>query len=132
LDTTTQAQILRRLVEMTQAEEISLLLITHDIALVSEYADRVMVIYAGEVCEYGPVREVLSRPRHPYTRALLETVPRVEDPADRLEAIPGELPDPRRDRSGCPFADRCPSVMEVCWSVSPPRYDLSRDHQVAF
>jgi peptide/nickel transport system permease protein len=131
LDTTTQAQILDRLVELTHAEEISLLLITHDIALVSEYADQMLVLYAGEVCEYGPVRQVIAEPRHPYTQALLESVPRVEDPAERLEAIPGELPDPRQERDGCPFAARCPSVMDVCHTVTPPPYDIGPGHLAA-
>ena len=131
LDTTTQAQILNRLVELTEAEEISLVLITHDIALVSEYADRMLVLYAGEVCEYGPVREIISRPRHPYTQALLESVPRVEDPADRLEVIRGELPDPKHERVGCPFADRCPEVMDVCRTETPPRYDVGPGHVTA-
>ena len=131
LDTTTQAQILNRLVELTEAEQISLVLITHDIALVSEYADRMLVLYAGEVCEFGPVRQVISQPRHPYTRALLESVPRVEDPAERLQVIPGELPDPRRDRVGCPFADRCPHVMDICREVTPPRYDIAPGHIAA-
>jgi peptide/nickel transport system permease protein len=131
LDTTTQAQILGRLVELTDREDISLVLITHDIALVSEYADRMLVLYAGETCEYGPVRQVISQPRHPYTRALLESVPRVEDPADRLQVIPGELPDPRGDRVGCPFADRCPEVMDVCREATPPRYDVGPGHIAA-
>ncbi len=131
LDTTTQAQILDRLVKLTEAENISLVLITHDIALVSEYADRMLVLYAGEVCEYGPVREIISRPRHPYTRALLESVPRVEDPADRLQVIAGDLPDPSEDRVGCPFADRCPLVMEVCREAAPPRYKVGPVHTAA-
>ncbi len=131
LDTTTQAQILTRLVELTEAEGISLVLITHDIALISEYADKMLVLYAGEVCEYGPVRRVISHPHHPYTRALLESVPRVEDPAARLQVIPGELPDPKRDRVGCPFADRCPQVMDICREVTPPRYDIAPGHIAA-
>ena len=131
LDTTTQAQILDRLVELTDAEGISLVLITHDIALVSEYADKMLVLYAGEVCEYGPVREIISRPRHPYTRALLESVPRVEDPATRLQVIPGELPDPQQDRVGCPFAARCPEVMDICRQITPPRYDIAPGHIAA-
>ncbi len=131
LDTTTQAQILSRLVELTERDDISLLLITHDIALVSEYADTMLVLYAGEVCEYGPVRRVIASPHHPYTRALLQSVPRVENAAERLEAIPGELPDPRQDRVGCPFAARCPEVMDVCRDVVPPRFDIGPGHLAA-
>ncbi|MBS3940750.1 MAG: dipeptide/oligopeptide/nickel ABC transporter permease/ATP-binding protein [Actinobacteria bacterium] len=131
LDTTTQAQILRRLVDLTEEHEISLVLITHDIAVVAEYADTVMVLYAGEVCEYGPVRQVVDDPRHPYTRALLESVPRVETADERLVPIPGDLPDPRAQRTGCPFAARCPEVMDVCREVKPPRFDIGGRHDAA-
>jgi len=119
LDTTTQEQILTELVDLARSSDISLLLITHDIALVSQYADRILVLYAGEVCEIGPSAQVISQPAHPYTRALLESVPRVEVRIDRLEAIPGELPDPRESRIGCPFAARCPHVMDVCRVTDP-------------
>ncbi len=114
LDTTTQEQILSELVDLARSRDISLLLITHDIALVSQYADRILVLYAGEVCENGPTGRVISDPAHPYTRALLESVPRVEVRTDRLRAIPGELPDPRASSIGCPFAARCPHVMDIC------------------
>ena len=119
LDTTTQEQILTELVELTRDRDISLMLITHDIALVSQFADRIMVLYAGEVCEIGPTGQVIGEPAHPYTRALLESVPRVDVRSERLEAIPGELPDPRARRTGCPFADRCPHVMEICRVEDP-------------
>lgn len=119
LDTTTQEQILTELVELTRDRDISLVLITHDIALVSQYADRIMVLYAGEVCEIGPTSQVIAEPAHPYTKALLESVPRVEARTERLEAIPGELPDPRASRTGCPFAARCPHVMDICHVEDP-------------
>lgn len=124
LDTTTQAQILNELMELTDEHDISLLLITHDIALVSEYANRILVLYAGEVCETGPVSQVISHPAHPYTRALLESVPHVDAPSDRLEAIPGELPDPRNPPIGCPFTARCPEVMDICHSVDPALHEV--------
>jgi peptide/nickel transport system permease protein len=119
LDTTTQEQILSELVDLARSRDISLLLITHDIALVSQYADRILVLYAGEVCETGPIDRVISSPAHPYTRALLESVPRVEVRTDRLRAIPGELPDPRATAVGCPFAARCPHVMDICRVENP-------------
>jgi oligopeptide/dipeptide ABC transporter ATP-binding protein len=131
LDTTTQAQILHRLVDLTQEHGISLVLITHDVAVVAEYADVVLVLYAGEVCEYGPVDEVVGDPRHPYTRALLESVPRVETAEERLEAIPGELPDPRLPQRGCPFAARCSEVMDVCRDVDPPAFRIAPGHVAA-
>jgi peptide/nickel transport system permease protein len=131
LDTTTQAQILRRLVDLTDEHDISLLLITHDVAVVAEYADTILVLYAGEVCEYGPVSQVVHDPRHPYTRALLESVPRVESADERLVPISGDLPDPRAEWAGCPFAARCPEVMEVCHDTEPPRFDVGDRHQAA-
>ncbi|HVR32564.1 MAG TPA: dipeptide/oligopeptide/nickel ABC transporter permease/ATP-binding protein [Acidimicrobiia bacterium] len=131
LDTTTQAQILTELVELTDQQDISLLLITHDIALVSEYADRVLVLYAGKVCEIGPVESVISSPAHPYTKALLESVPRVDATGDRLEPIPGELPDPSIVRTGCPFAPRCRDVMELCHSVDPMLTAIEQGHHAA-
>lgn len=131
LDTTTQAQILHQLGELTEQEDISLILITHDVALVSEHVDTVLVMYAGEVCEYGPVDRVINQPHHPYTRALLESVPRVEAPGQALQAIPGELPDPRTGITGCPFAPRCPHVMDVCREVDPKPFEVGSDHVAA-
>ena len=132
LDVTTQAQVLEQLRQLTHRYRTSVILITHDIALVAEYADLVLVMYAGEVCEFGPVDEVVNRPRHPYTRALLESVPRADLPADAvLQAIAGELPDPARIPPGCPFAPRCPEVMDVCRTVDPDFFDISAGHRAA-
>ncbi|HUG09027.1 MAG TPA: dipeptide/oligopeptide/nickel ABC transporter permease/ATP-binding protein [Acidimicrobiia bacterium] len=125
LDTTTQEQILTELVDLARSREISLLLITHDIALVSQYADRILVLYAGEVCENGPTSRVISDPAHPYTRALLESVPRVEVRSDRLQAIPGEPPDPRALPIGCPFAARCLHVMDICRVEDPSPVEIA-------
>jgi peptide/nickel transport system permease protein len=132
LDVTTQAQILERLRELIRAEGTSMVFITHDIALIAEYADRVVVMYAGQVCESGPASRVINQPHHPYTKALLESVPRPELPAGtRLEAIPGELPDPASVPAGCPFASRCPSVMDVCRTVNPEHLVVAPDHLAA-
>jgi len=120
LDVTTQAQILEQLREITRRAHTSLILITHDIALVAEYADTILVMYAGRVCEIGPVGDVIATPKHPYTQALLKAMPRAEAaPRARLEAIPGELPNPAEPPLGCPFAPRCPHVMDVCRDVDP-------------
>ncbi|MFQ5966781.1 MAG: dipeptide/oligopeptide/nickel ABC transporter permease/ATP-binding protein [Acidimicrobiia bacterium] len=132
LDVTTQAQILEQLREITQEHGTSLILITHDIALVAEYADVVLVMYAGQACEFGPSSQVVNDPKHPYTRALLESVPRADLPGGtRLEAIPGELPDPSLISEGCPFAPRCPSVMEVCRDVNPDQFAVGPAHLAA-
>ena len=132
LDVTTQAQILEQLREITQGHQTSLILITHDIALVSEYTDVVLVMYAGQVCEFGPVAQVVTEPHHPYTRALLESVPRADLPIGaRLQAIPGELPDPAHIPSGCPFAPRCPEVMDICRGVDPDQFVVGAEHVAA-
>jgi peptide/nickel transport system permease protein len=124
LDVTTQAQILEQLKEITRRHGTSLVLISHDIALVAEYSDVVMVMYAGQLSEFGPAREVVENPKHPYTRALLDSVPRADLPEGmRLRAIPGELPDPTAVPEGCPFAPRCPHVMDVCREVNPPPFE---------
>jgi peptide/nickel transport system permease protein len=132
LDVTTQAQVLEQLREIAQSHQTSLILISHDIALVSEYTDVVLVMYAGQVCEFGPVAQVVTNPHHPYTRALLESVPRADLPVgERLQAIPGELPDPAQVRPGCPFAPRCPEVMEVCRGEDPDRFAVGAEHLAA-
>jgi peptide/nickel transport system permease protein len=132
LDVTTQVQILDQLREVKRRQGTSVILISHDIALVAEFADLMLVMYAGQVCELGPVRAILREPKHPYTRALLESVPGVDLPADaRLRAISGEPPDPTTVLSGCPFAPRCPEVMDVCRGVNPPLTRVGSDRWVA-
>jgi oligopeptide/dipeptide ABC transporter ATP-binding protein len=121
LDVTTQAQVLEQLRDITKEYNTALILITHDIALVHQYADKVIVLYAGQVCESGPVGDVIHSPQHPYTKALLESVPRADlEPGERLPAIAGELPDPTAVPEGCPFAPRCQFVMDICHQVNPP------------
>jgi peptide/nickel transport system permease protein len=131
LDVTTQAQILDQLRELNTRFNTSLIFITHDIALLSEYADRILVMYAGQVCEIGPAREVVNDPRHPYTQGLIASIPRVEAEVEELDAIGGEQPDPRSIPSGCPFATRCPHVMDVCWDVDPDHARIGADHTAA-
>jgi peptide/nickel transport system permease protein len=132
LDVTTQAQILDQLRELNQRLDCSLVFITHDIALLSEYADRILVMYAGQVCEIGAAREVINDPRHPYTQALIASVPRLDMAQDEeLKAIGGEQPDPRVIPKGCPFATRCPEVMDVCWEVDPTHARIGVDHTAA-
>jgi peptide/nickel transport system permease protein len=132
LDVTTQAEILGQLREITRAQGASMILISHDIALVADYADTILVMYAGQVCELGPARRVVNDPRHPYTRALLESVPHADLPAGaRLQAIPGELPDPAAVHHGCPFAPRCSDVMDVCRLVNPDHFRVGPDHRAA-
>ena len=132
LDVTTQAQILDQLRELNRRLDTSLIFITHDIALLSDYAARILVMYAGKVCEVGTAEEVVNDPRHPYTRALIASVPSVDmGPDEELESIGGELPDPTAIPEGCPFATRCPEVMDVCWEVDPEHARIRSDHTAA-
>jgi peptide/nickel transport system permease protein len=132
LDVTTQAQILDRLREFKRELGTSIILISHDVALVAGFADVLVVMYAGRVAEIGPTRELLASPKHPYTQALLESAPRADlAPGSRLTAIPGELPDPANVPPGCPFADRCRYVMDVCRRVDPPRFAVGAQHEAA-
>ena len=108
LDVTIQAQIMELLKELQKETGMAMILITHDIGLVANMADRVMVMYAGQIIEKAPAREVFANPRHPYTMALLDTVPTIRDGAEReLFAIPGIVPENYDDITGCRFADRC-------------------------
>jgi oligopeptide/dipeptide ABC transporter ATP-binding protein len=124
LDATVQAQILELLAKLREASGLSMLLIAHDLALVSEVADEIVVLYAGVVVERGPAREVLGAPSHPYTRALLRSLPprapRARGQKGRkLPTIEGSLPDLRSPPAGCRFQDRCADVTARC-RVEPP------------
>ncbi|WP_437991547.1 oligopeptide/dipeptide ABC transporter ATP-binding protein [Sorangium sp. So ce145] len=130
LDTTTQAQILDLLERLKAETSMSLLLIAHDLAVVGELADEIVVLYAGVVVEQGPARDVLAGPSHPYTRALLRSIParglrphRVRGERSlRLPTIPGALPDLRDPPRGCRFQDRCEAVFDRCRAEPPDLY----------
>jgi len=125
LDVMVQAQILQ-LVEGLRAElGLSLILITHDLSVIAETCDDVLVMYAGRAMEQGPVSRVFTRPRHPYTQALIRAYPNIRADRRTLEVIPGQLPDLRNPPPGCRFASRCPHVMDVCRTLTPPevRFD---------
>ncbi len=115
LDVTIQAQIMKLLKELQKETGMSMILITHDIGVVANMADRVLVMYAGQIIEEAPAYTLFTDPKHPYTRALLETVPTIRDRAERkLFAIPGMVPENYDDITGCRFAQRCPYRREVC------------------
>ncbi len=121
LDVTVQAQVLELFVELRRDLGLGILLITHDLAVVAETCDRVVVLYAGRVVEEGSIREVFEAPAHPYTRGLLASLPRVGHPAPRggLPSIPGQVPSPERLPAGCPFHPRCPEARPECSSREP-------------
>ena len=132
LDVTVQAQILDLLKDLAQRANSALILITHDLGLVARYADRVVVMYAGRVVEAAPARQLYAQPRHPYTRGLLASVPRLDGDTDaRLVPIPGQPPDLARLPSGCAFAPRCAQAQAACHSARPVLRELGAGHQVA-
>jgi oligopeptide/dipeptide ABC transporter ATP-binding protein len=114
LDVMVQAQILELLERLRSELGLSLILITHDLSVIAETCDRVMVMYAGRVAEEGPVDRVFREPRHPYTQMLLAAIPNVESDRRRLGTIPGSPPDLRNPPPGCRFAERCPAALAVC------------------
>jgi oligopeptide/dipeptide ABC transporter ATP-binding protein len=132
LDVTIQAQILELLKKLQRDLEMSILLITHDLGVVAEYTDHVVVMYAGRVAESAPVGDVFGKPRHPYTRGLLESVPQpskesISGPRPRLPTIEGVVPDMRKLPAGCRFADRCPLVSDACRSAEPELEEVAPD-----
>jgi peptide/nickel transport system ATP-binding protein len=120
LDVMVQAQILELLEDLRHKLGLSLILITHDLSVIAETCDRVLIMYAGRVAEEGPVGEVFHRPRHPYTQKLLAAFPNIAADRRSLEVIPGSPPDLRNPPPGCRFAPRCPAVMPICSEVVPP------------
>jgi oligopeptide/dipeptide ABC transporter ATP-binding protein len=132
LDVTTQAQLLDELESLRERLGASLLFISHDVALLSGIADRIAVMYAGQICEIGPRDQVIERPQHPYTQALLDAVERVAIPGrSRLDTIPGDPPDPTQLPPGCPFAPRCPFSMPICAEINPAPVVIGPGHSAA-
>lgn len=114
LDVIIENQILNELIDIADRHNVSVLLITHDLAVVKNICDRVGVIYAGEMMEKAETSKLFSNPRNPYTQRLLETIPRITDQQQRLDIIEGVIPNPRDKPPGCPFQDRCPKAFEMC------------------
>jgi oligopeptide/dipeptide ABC transporter ATP-binding protein len=128
LDVTIQAQILELLSDLQRRLGSSILMITHDLGVIAETASRVVVMYAGEVVEEAPVRELFAAAHHPYTEGLLQAMPRVGHARERLAVIPGTVPAPTAWPSGCRFRDRCPYAWERCASEHPPLYRIAGGH----
>jgi peptide/nickel transport system ATP-binding protein len=136
LDVTIQAQILDLMRDLKRRVGAAIMLITHDLGVVAEMAERVVVMYAGRKVEEATAAELFARPRHPYTQGLLAAVPKLgsslgESGRGRLTEIPGQVPSLRRPIAGCAFAGRCPYVMEVCRQVTPAAADAGTGHLVA-
>jgi peptide/nickel transport system ATP-binding protein len=119
LDVSIQAQILAEMKTLAQESGTALIWISHDLAIVSSLADRVIVLYLGRIVEYGHVADVLRAPLHPYTRGLLDSLPAMADPGQKLRQIPGSTPSPLNLAPGCPFAPRCAHADDLCRSEPP-------------
>jgi peptide/nickel transport system ATP-binding protein len=131
LDATIQAQVLSLLKSAREKQGTSILVITHNLGIVAWICDRVAVMYAGRVVELGPTKLVLQNPLHPYTQALLKSVPRADDERGKLETIPGEVPKLVGLMPSCHFHPRCPYVMSVCISTDPTMIEAEPTHWVS-
>jgi oligopeptide transport system ATP-binding protein len=127
LDVTVQAQILELLATLQAERNMSLMLITHDMGVVAGMADEIIVMYAGRVVEQGPADEVYDRPAHPYTRALLASIPRPEQKGHPLPVIGGQPPDLYNLPTGCAFRTRCPLATDLC-AQPPPAIQVAPGH----
>jgi peptide/nickel transport system ATP-binding protein len=132
LDVTIQAQILRLMLELKGRFGAAVLLITHDLGVVAETCQRVVVMYAGRKVEEAPVLALFDKPMHPYTRGLMASIPRrAQQSARRLQEIPGIVPSLRDPMPGCPFAPRCGFATERCSAEAPPLMELASGHRAA-
>jgi oligopeptide/dipeptide ABC transporter ATP-binding protein len=128
LDVTIQAQYLNLLRELQRAHHLALIFITHNLGIVAKMCDQVVVMYAGRIVESGPVRQIFNSPAHPYTEALIASIPRLSDTHARLAAIEGQPPDLAAPPVGCAFHPRCPKVMERCREEDPPAIPVAEGH----
>jgi oligopeptide/dipeptide ABC transporter ATP-binding protein len=131
LDVTIQAQILDLMRTLQRETGTAIILITHDLGVVAEVADEVVVMYAGRVVERAPVAELFETPQHPYTIGLLGSIPRLDAQRSRLASIEGQVPSPLRRPSGCSFADRCPFADGQCRASAPPLRNIEGQHHSA-
>jgi peptide/nickel transport system ATP-binding protein len=130
LDVTVQKKVIDIFREVVEEEDVSVLWITHNLGVVAEFCDKIGVIYAGEVVEYGSVYDIFDRPTHPYTRELLQTIPNIERADEELRVIEGTVPNMREPPSGCAFHPRCPDAEQRCETTHPDKVE-GRDHQAS-
>ena len=131
LDVTIQAQVLDLINGLRERLGMSLLLITHDLGVVAETCDRVMIMYAGSIVESGSIRAVYKNIKHPYTKGLFGSIPRLDIETERLDPIKGMMPDPANLPQGCAFCERCPNAIEECKTQRPKLTDIGDGHMVA-
>ena len=130
LDVTIQAQVLEMMKGLKEKYEMSMLMITHDLGIVAEICDEVSVVYAGRVVEHGTLADVFDNTRHPYTEGLFNSLPNIENQAEKLKPIRGLMPDPTDLPLGCPFYPRCDHAMEICRTKKPPKVYRNETHFV--
>ncbi len=131
LDVTIQAQVLDLIKELQKKYKMSILMITHDLGIVSEICDEVAVMYAGKIVEHGSLIDIFEKTAHPYTEGLFNSLPNIHNRQVRLEPIPGMMPDPANLPSGCPFSPRCAYAIDKCSEFNPPLIKLSDSHSSA-
>jgi peptide/nickel transport system ATP-binding protein len=131
LDVTIQAQILELLKKLKEEYHTSTILISHDLGVIAEMCDRVIVMYAGKVIEEGPVVDIFKNPQHPYTEGLLKSIPKLREKKDKLYAIKGNVPTPGTMPTGCRFAPRCEKAIDKCWDQEPSVVKVTNYHHTA-
>jgi len=129
LDVTTQAQILKLMKALVDQIHMAIILITHDLGVAAQVADRIVVLYAGEVVEEGSIKQIFTHALHPYTQGLLKSYPKSAEMTDRLQTLPGSVPDLRSKLKGCKFADRCPFVTAICRQEKPRYVEVEPNHR---
>ena len=130
LDVTIQAQVLDLIDNLKKKFNTSLLLITHDLGVVAEVCDKVAIVYAGRIVEYGTLEHIYNNPKHPYTNGLFGSIPDFSKKSHRLNPIKGLMPDPSNLPEGCAFADRCPHATEICHKKQPQAIEIEPGHTV--
>lgn len=130
LDVTIQAQVMELIKELKEKFRTSMILITHDLGIVAEICDKVAIMYAGGIVEYGTAEEIFNHPSHPYTIGLFKSIPKLDTEEEWLEEIPGLPPEPTEEIVGCVFHPRCSKCMEQCKQQSPDTIQISPDHRV--
>ena len=132
IDVTIQAKVIDLLLDLRRKNSMSILFITHNLGLLGEVADEIIVMYLGKIVEYGVTARIYENSKHPYTQVLMSCIPR-EDfvPKSRLLTIEGSVPDPYSRPPGCPFSNRCPHAMEVCRESMPALTSVESEHHVA-
>jgi len=131
LDVTIQAQVLDLIAELQRELRMSVVLITHDLGVVAEVADRVCIMYAGRIVEYANVKEIFFNPKHPYTQKIMDSMPKLNEQKDELAVIDGSVPSLINPPLGCRFHPRCQKAKKICREEEPPFVEIGSNHLMA-